>query len=251
MTTDATTELHLPDHREAMNLAAFEYEQFIALLRQLTSEDWSRSTECTLWDVRALVAHNLGNMEANASFLEMVHQLRTATKRAKASGNLMIDEMTALQVAERDHLSGSELLSGVEGIVRKALKGRRHMPSPMRRWVRVVAPPPLESMRLGYLIDNIYTRDVWMHRVDICRATGRVMTLESDHDRRMVATIVCDWAAAHGQPYELVLEGQAGGTFRRGNDGEHHRLDAVEFCRIVSGRNDGGAFGLLAAKVLF
>lgn len=251
MTTDASTDLHLPKHREAMSLAAFEYDQFVALLRQLTLDDWSCPTECTLWDVKALVAHNLGNMEANASFPQMVHQLRVATKRAKATGNLMIDEMTALQVGERDHLTGSELVSRVEGVVHKALKGRRKLPGPMRRWVRVPAPPPLLSIRLGYLVDNIYTRDVWMHRVDISRATGREMVLQSGHDGRVVSTIVCDWASQHGQSYDLVLEGPAGGVFRRGGDGEHHRLDAVEFCRIVSGRNDDAAHGLLATKVLF
>jgi uncharacterized protein (TIGR03083 family) len=251
MTTDGPTDLHLPEHREAMNLAAFEYDQFIALLRQLTLDDWSCPTECTLWDVRALVAHNLGNMEANASFSQMLHQLRVATKRSKATGNLMIDEMTALQVGERDHLTGSELVSRVEGIAGKAVKGRRKMPGPIRRWVRVAAPPPLVSMRLGYLVDNIYTRDVWMHRVDISRATGREMVLQPGHDGRVVSTIVCDWAAQHGQSYDLVLEGPAGGAFRRGDDGEHHQLDAVEFCRIVSGRNDDAALGLLGTKVLF
>jgi len=251
VTTDAPTDLHLPEHREAMSLAAFEYDQFVALLRQLTVDDWSRPTECTLWDVKALVAHNLGNMEANASFPQMLHQLRVATKRSKATGNLMIDEMTALQVGERDHLTGSELVSRVEGIARKALKGRRKMPGPIRRWVRVAAPPPLVSMRLGYLVDNIYTRDVWMHRVDISRATGREMVLQPGHDGRVVSTIVCDWASQHGQSYDLVLEGPAGGAFRRGGDGEHYQLDAVEFCRIVSGRNDAAALGLLGTKVLF
>jgi uncharacterized protein (TIGR03083 family) len=249
MTVEASAAM--PEHREAMSLAAFEYDQFIALLRRLTLGDWGRPTECTMWDVKALVAHNLGNMEANASFPQMIHQLRLATKRAKATGRLMIDEMTELQVRERDHLTGSELVGRIEEIAAKALKGRRKMPGPMRRWVRVAAPPPLVSMRLGYLVDNIYTRDVWMHRVDISRATGQEMVLQSGHDGRVVSTIVCDWAAGHGQSYDLVLEGPAGGTFRRGAEGEHHRLDAVEFCRIVSGRNDGAALGLLGTKVLF
>jgi len=203
------------------------------LLRELPPDDWSRPTDWTMWDVRAVVAHNLANMEANASFPEMIHQLRTAGKRAKASGNLMVDEMTALQVAERAELSPAELVRRVERVAPHALRGRRRLPSVLRRWVRIEAPPPLGSMRLGYLIDTIYTRDVWMHRVDISRATGRELCLDESHDGQLVSEIVCDWAAQHSQPYDLTLGDPAGGRFSRGVGGECIQPDAVEFSRIV------------------
>lgn len=252
MTTTATApELRLPDHAEAMRLAESEYERFVTLVRGLAPDEWNRTTDCSLWDAKAVATHTLANMEANASLPEMFHQLRTATKRAKASGNLMIDEMTALQVAERSSLTPAELVSRIEAIVPRALRGRRKVPRIMRRLVRIAAPPPLTSMSLGYLIDHIYTRDVWMHRVDISRATGRQMELDGRHDREVVSTIVCDWAQAHGQPYQLVLEGPAGGVYARGKGGEQLRLDAVEFCRIVSGRDAAAAHGLLATEVLF
>jgi uncharacterized protein (TIGR03083 family) len=244
-------EIRLPDHPEAMELAETEYRRFVDLLRQLEPDDWGRPTDCTLWDVKALVAHNLGNMEANAAFREMVHQLRIATKRAKASGNLMVDEMTALHVAERAHLTPAALVERIAAVAPRALKGRRRLPGFLRRWVRIDAPPPLDSMRLGYLIDTIYTRDIWMHRVDISRAAGRAMVLDAEHDGRVVAAIVCDWAGQHGQPYDLVLAGPAGGSFHGGVGGEELRLDAVEFCRIVSGRNPAAAVGLLKTEVLF
>ena len=54
-------------------------------------------------------------------------------------------------------------------------------------------------MPLGYLIDTIYTRDVWMHRVDVCGATGHSLVFDADHDGRIVAAIVSDWASCHGQ----------------------------------------------------
>jgi hypothetical protein len=38
-------------------------------------------------------------------------------------------------------------------------------------------------------------------------------------------------------------------VFERGDGGEEHHLDAVEFCRIVSGREHGT--GLLATGVVF
>lgn len=244
-------EMRLPDHREAMILAANEYARFLDLLQDLAPDDWARPTDCTLWDVRAVVAHNLGNLEANASLRVMVHQLRVASKRAKATGNLMIDEMTALQVAERGDLTPTELVDKIEVIVRHTLKGRRRVPRFMRRWVRVQAPPPLGSMPLGYLIDTIYTRDVWMHRVNVCGATGHSLVFDADHDGRIVAAIVSDWASCHGQPFDLELDGPAGGHFRRGEGGESLRLDAGEFCRVVSGRGSTDVIGILAAKVIF
>jgi hypothetical protein len=47
------------------------------------------------------------------------------------------------------------------------------------------------------------------------------------------------------------LEGPAGGSFQSGQTGEALRLDAVEFCRILSGRNPAEARGLLKTEVLF
>jgi hypothetical protein len=120
----------------------------------------------------------------------------------------------------------------------------------MRRLVRLDAGP-FGRMTLGYLVDTVYTRDVWMHRLDICRVTGREMVLDTDHDGRLVAAIVGDWAERHGQPFDLVLRGPAGGAFSQGEGAVRLDLDAVEFCRIVSGRERGHAEGLLRTEVLF
>ena len=105
------------------------------------------------------------------------------------------------------------------------------------------------TVSLGFVNDHIYTRDTWIHRVDISRATGRPMLLTQDHDGRIVEDIVAGWAERHGRPYHLVLGGPAGGDFSAGGGGEEHRLDAVELCRLVSGR--GTASGLLATRVPF
>ncbi|HUB71065.1 MAG TPA: maleylpyruvate isomerase family mycothiol-dependent enzyme, partial [Acidimicrobiales bacterium] len=84
-----------------------------------------------------------------------------------------------------------------------------------------------------------FTRDVWCHRIDICCATGRSMELTPQHDGRLVADIVAEWADLHGQPFELVLEGPAGGKFTQGTDGERVDLDAIDFVRTLSGRLPG------------
>jgi hypothetical protein len=60
---------------------------------------------------------------------------------------------------------------------------------------------------------------------------------------------VADWATRHQQPFTLELTGPAGGTFTAGTGGEHLRIDAVEFCRTLSGRVPGT--GLLATPVAF
>lgn len=98
-------------------------------------------------------------------------------------------------------------------------------------------------------MDRIYTRDVWMHRVDICRATGRELVLTAAHDGRIVGDVVDEWLKLHGKPVELRLSGSAGGSWTQGTGGEVLELDAVEFCRIVSGRAEGE--GLLAQPVPF
>ena len=103
--------------------------------------------------------------------------------------------------------------------------------------------------QLGYLNDLIYTLDAWMHRVDITRTTGRAMVLDAEHDGRLLADIVAEWARRHGRPVTLELTGPAGASYAQGADGEVIRMDAVEFARTVSLRTEGT--GLLAHAVPF
>jgi hypothetical protein len=70
------------------------------------------------------------------------------------------------------------------------------------------------------------------------------MHLSADHDGRLVADIVGEWASIHGEPFELVLEGTAGGEFSQGTGGERVDIDAITFIRTLSGRLPGT--GILA-----
>jgi len=56
-------------------------------------------------------------------------------------------------------------------------------------------------------------------------------------------------SARHGQPFTLTLSGAAGDRFTSGIGGPELELDAVEFCRILSGRAPGS--GLLSTRVPF
>jgi hypothetical protein len=103
-----------------------------------------------------------------------------------------------------------------------------------------------ERWSIAYLDDIIYTRDTWMHRFDTCRALGVEPDVTVGHDDMIVADIVREWALRHGQSFQLKLTGTAGGVFGDGN-GDVMELDALEFCRLLSGRGDGE--GLLAVEV--
>jgi len=92
--------------------------------------------------------------------------------------------------------------------------------------------------------------DTWMHRMDTARAVDVKAVLTPEHDGRIVADIVADWARRHGKPFELMLAWPAGGSYRSGTSGERLHLEAVEFCRLLSGR-DGGGEGLLATFTPF
>ena len=125
----------------------------------------------------------------------------------------------------------------------KAVKGRWGTPLPMR-YLPIPFGPPIGWEPLKYLLDVGFTRDVWCHRIDVSCATGRPLQLTPEHDGRLVADIVVEWASIHGQPFELALDGPAGGTFAQGSDGERVEIDAIEFVRILSGRLPGS--GILA-----
>ncbi len=197
-------------HDEAMGLAETELARMVAQLEDLSPEDWGRPTVCELWDVRALASHVLGMAEAQASFRQFAHDYRAAGKRAVGK---MIDAMTATQVAERSSLTPAAIIERLAAVAPKAVRARRRAPAPMRWAVRIKQDPPFdaERWRFGYLVDTIFTRDTWLHRLDISRATGEDMVLSAEHDGRLVADVVAEWARRHGQAFTLTLTDTAGG----------------------------------------
>jgi uncharacterized protein (TIGR03083 family) len=249
MTTTTTRIQDIPplSRSEAMDLAGGEYNRFLDLLRSLRPQEWRRPTECEAWDVRAMSTHLLAEAESHSSLREMAHQMR-AYRKAKTGP--MIDAMTALQVRDRADLAPNEIVARFEDAVPRSVRARRRTPRLVRR-VRMKVDPPFEKERwpLSYLMDVIYTRDTWMHRGDISRATRRDIVLTAEHDGRIVADVVAEWARRHRQPFTLTLTGAAGGSYVAGDGGDHIELDAVEFCGITSGRAQGT--GLLATAVPF
>lgn len=233
---------------DAEHLAATETGRVVSLLRSLGPDDWPKPTDCPAWDVRAMASHILGMTETFTGYRSMIAMMRAGGKAA--GDGPFIDGLTSVQVKANAALSTTELVD------RLAVAGPRQ--ARWRATRRVMRPIPMkqdrrdgtrETWRWAYLLDTIGTRDTWMHRVDISRATGRLMELTAAHDGRLVADAAAEWARRHGQPCTLVLSGPAGGAFTHRGGGAAYDLDAIEFCRILSGRAIGD--GLLAEEVPF
>lgn len=257
MTTTEVSTLEPIRRSDAEALAAAEHARYGEQLRSLDVDDWERPTDCPAWDVRAMAGHSVGMMSDFTSFRSLFRRMASATKASKKAGGPVVDSMTAMQVADNAHLSHEDLIARIDEVGPKSARWRAKAPGLFRRMPmkESVGGVP-ETWRMGFLLDTILTRDPWMHRVDISRATGRDMHLTADHDGRIVADVVAEWARRHGQPFTLVLTGPAGGEFVSGGDGEDDgagaeqiTLDAVEFCRILSARATGE--GLLTQEVPF
>ena len=240
---------------EATRLAEAEVARMVEALEALDDDDWSRPTANHLWDVRAMAGHVLGMTETFTSLRRLARDMRVGTK--KAGDGPQIDGLTAHQVEITSHLSPAELIERLRaaGPVSARWRARRRLLrlAPLKGEVPGNGGP--ETWKMGDLVDIILTRDTWMHRSDLAEATGRPMTLTAEHDGRIVANAVAEWARRHGQPFVLELTGPAGGSFVHGGGSggggeETITMDAIELCRILSGR-PAATEGLLAVQVPF
>lgn len=192
--------------------------------------------------------------EAQASPIEFIRQMWQGRRlTAEIGGRHWVDGLNEAQLRTRGALSPDEIPSRWERASALALKARQRMPLPVRKLPLL----PLGKMNgaelgwqpLGYLFDIGFTRDVWMHRIDICGATGRPVNPTPEHDGRIVEDIIAEWATLHSEPFALRLTGAAGGTFTRmeGQARDRLEIDAVETCRLLSGR--GEPYGVLRHPV--
>ena len=256
MTTTTTTDVTAIEplaHDEAMRRQAQELDRTLALLRSLDEAAWTTPTACPAWDIRAMYQHVLGACEAGASIRENIHQLRRARSYRKQHGGPLEAALSAVQVRERASLSPGQIIGRLTAIAPKTVRGRARTPALVRNHAKLAVDGPVhDTWKLGYLIDTIYLRDLWMHRADAARALSKPIELSADHDGRIVADVVAEWARRHGMPFTLALTGPAGGTYAHHPDlphAEHLSLDAVDFCRTLAGR--GHPTGLLTTIVPF
>jgi uncharacterized protein (TIGR03083 family) len=234
----------------------------LALLKNVTGEQWNRPTDCAGWTVHDLTAHIVGQYQSANPWLS-IRRHRLAHRRYPTLSRL--DANNRQQLDELGGQSGQELIAMLAAIGPKAIRGRRRTPKVVRR-LHIGRMYPEESLpddRLGYLLDVLGLRDPWMHRVDLARAIGRPLTLAA-HDKMIIDQVIADLGRAwEGPPVLLELTGPAGGrwTLGRGTPVTTVRADAVGYMRALSGRdpypvlegdgNQAAEAAVAAARVVF
>lgn len=241
---------------DARSVALAAYRQLDDLLGSLSDRDWSAPTACPGWSVSDMVGHLVGAARGNASLLEFSRQQMWGFRHRRDFGGNPLDAVNARQIADHAQLPDADRAEALRAVVPDAVRGRMRGSA----WLGALSVPISSGgsaatggmpsrISLGRLLDVVYTRDVWMHTLDIAEAVGRDLPMDAAVDGRIVQDVVIDWTRRHGEPVDLVLTGPAGGHYRSGHHAEVIELDAIEFCRILSGRVPGE--GLLNEKVLF
>ena len=222
---------------EAHRLMTEAFERLLHLLESLHADDWSKPTACTAWNVHDMVAHQAGGYLSGVSLREMMRQYSQVPKK----GQLPEDAINELQVGERKNKTHSELITELKQVGAVAIHNWAYGFNAIK-WIAM--PHPVGGfMPIRHLMWVIHSRDTWMHRLDICRATNRSFEQTREHDRRIVELVVLDTAKKlkkrlNGHAINLVLTGVAGGTWQVGNGSPvaELQMDALDFNIFVSGR---------------
>ncbi len=222
---------------EAHRLLTTALSRFLALLESLHADDWSKPTACTAWNVHDMVAHQAGGYASGTTYKEMIRQYTSKPQ----PGQLPEDAINALQVGERANKTPAELVAELKQVGEIAAHNWAYGFNAIK-WI--ATPHPVGGfMSIRHLMWIIHSRDTWMHRLDICRATDRPFEQTREHDGRIVELVVLDTAKKltkklNGQAITLSLTGIAGGTWQigKGNPVAEMEMDALDFNIFVSGR---------------
>lgn len=222
---------------DAVGAARAELSALVEQVRALPADHLRRPTECVGWTVRDVLAHLTG--AAQEAVHPSVQARHVLTARTRLRRLPLADALTSQQIADRSDQSDAEIITELEVLAPTVPAARARIPGLVRRQ-KLPDPAALPGDNLGYLLDVIYTRDIWMHRIDISRATGCVLP-GSGVEGLVVGQVVRDlqrgWA---GPPFQLVLTGLVEGQWPIGesNTGPTLTLDCVLLCRLLSGRSD-------------
>lgn len=222
---------------EAYELLKVQLDRFLTMLNTLDPSDWSKPTACTLWTVRDIVAHQAGGYASGTSYREMFRQYLTLPRR----GQLPEDAVNDLQLRERAGRSPEALIEELRTVGPAAIQNWAYG-FRFAKWF-TIPHAVAGKLSLCYLMWVIHSRDTWMHRLDICRATSRPFSQTPEQDGRIVALLMLDVARAlqrklPGNPIRVSLSGTAGGTWDIG-PGEPTatiQMDALDFAIFASGR---------------
>ena len=230
-------------HSEAVAMARRELERFLALVTSLSDDDWEKPTACPRWNVRQIRALVTGAAASYARWSEFKRQNSLKVQRSyRVSGLSFLDSLNQIQVDDRASATPGALIDELRTVGPRAIATRERLPGLLRA-IRVPLPE-LGFVPIGYLTDLIYTRDMWMHRLDICRATGREMIQTSHHDGRITALVVRDLARKltprlGGRAVAYELTSISGGCWILGENVRpiaRITMDVFDFHLLASGR---------------
>jgi uncharacterized protein (TIGR03083 family) len=231
----AATAIPRTGRRTAAGVAAAETAMFLAVLDRLPAGAWDAPTDCGRWRVREMVAHITGAAEESARVRTFARHVRQGKRRYPDLSQL--DGLNEVQVDDRRHLQPEQLRAEVERWLAKATPARAR-PLPIR-WIPLPLGEELGVAPLAYAYDVIYIRDLWMHRVDITRASG-VPFERASHEAEIIQQVVRDLGRAWAGPsVDVELVGPAAGCWRLGSGtptGTVRVTDDVEWMRTLSGR---------------
>lgn len=225
---------------EADALASAAFDRVLALLDTLSPADWDLPTDYRGWTVRETVAHLVGSASAHASVLESMKQNGYAEKQRLMAGDSDVDAWAQAHLDEYAAFGTDDLLFRLRTLAPRAVGGRLRRvqwfgsgdggrPAASSSW----ADPAVSLVELSNVT---LARDVWMHTLDLSRTVGREVPVASALDERLLVDIVAEWCERHGQPVDLDLTGRLHVSFRYLAGGQHVRIDGLDFCRIVTGR---------------
>lgn len=243
--------------------AASEYDALVSMVDVFSPADWDRPTDCTEWRVRDMVAHVAGAAEEACRLPVLLRHQAAALTGLRRGDGPVVDLLCAAQIKDRAGLSDTELAADLRRWAAGAPDGRRRQPGLLRRVPLPAFAGLRRGTRLSYLLDVVYVRDVWLHRVDLHRATGvdlPTTSAEGEVVAQVVRDLDLEW---DGPAFVLELSGRGAGTWTVGEGDPVAAVteDSVALMRLLSGRSDECALAtdgdpaapdrLRAARVVF
>ncbi|MDQ3916805.1 MAG: maleylpyruvate isomerase family mycothiol-dependent enzyme [Actinomycetota bacterium] len=226
MATAAATPVLLAEEpgikaREGRELSLALAERFTSLLRDLSPAEWDAVTACDPWTVKDVAAHLLGWADALCSPRALASQTRAALRRRARFGNLL-DAQNDAQVEAGRAYSGDELVRRLRVMLPRAARLRRRIGGGLH-YVPAYASFLGGTFNVGYLMNAIFPRDLVVHTLDVCAATGRAASFGRS-EARVATDMLKDWARRTGADATVDLEGL--GTFVAGT-GRSARISAA------------------------
>ena len=239
-TAPRAAELAQTDPDRGRDLAVAEYAALVAMVDGLRRRRLGAADRLQGWRVREMVAHVAGAAEEACRLPVLLRHQAAALVGVRRGRGSLVDLLCEVQVRDRERLSGPDLAADLRRWAHGAPDGRRRQPGLLRRTPLPAFAGLRPGARMAYLLDVVYLRDVWLHRVDLHRATGAVMPLsaaEGEVVAQVVRDLDLDWT---GPALTLTLTGRGGGRWTIGDGAPVAEVseDAVALMRLLSGRSD-------------